>query len=177
MTQYITTEDAIRVQEALMQSAIGIVVKKRKDYSSVVDPLANLRMAKLIGLHPVTGVLLRMMDKLSRMKSLNEKDYQNDVGGETCVDTIIDIINYACILGCLVYEEHPEFFENFLDKTNPTDISLEDVGELPDTTPTPKSPHLYTKSPASLSTGTAKPNEHGAKNIVEQWARQIGETE
>ena len=98
-------EDALKLQETLMGKALEIMLRKRTDYSGSEDPFRNLRSSKFAGVKPWKGVIVRIMDKFSRIRSVT------DAGGEMKVeesleDTFIDIINYTCILAGLIYEEN-----------------------------------------------------------------------
>jgi len=71
-----------------------IMLIKNKDYGMVKDPLANLRSVENVGITMDHGIVIRMMDKMSRLCSFYEKGYFA-VKDETINDTLIDICNYA----------------------------------------------------------------------------------
>ncbi len=101
--QHLSNKQAIRLQKFLMAHALRIVLKKRQDYSGTEDPFRNLRSAEVHGVEPWRGTLVRLQDKLSRIRSIM------DAGGvmnveEAMIDTFADIINYSCILAGLVWE-------------------------------------------------------------------------
>lgn len=71
-----------------------IMIVKNKDYGMMDDPLANLRSVENVGITIDHGIVIRMMDKMSRLCSFYEKGYFA-VKDETINDTLIDICNYA----------------------------------------------------------------------------------
>lgn len=77
--------------------------KKQADYGASDDPLANFRHAEKIHMDPRHGVLLRMMDKMSRLGNSVSKPLEN----ESVKDSVIDIINYAVIFYALHEEAQP----------------------------------------------------------------------
>ena len=84
-----------------------IMERKNNDYCggrASVDALANFKTASALGLHPVTGLLLRMQDKLMRIKSF-VNDGELRVTGETVEDACDDLVNYAVLCKALLQEE------------------------------------------------------------------------
>lgn len=65
--------------------------QKNQDYSSDSDPFANFRMFGEL------GFLVRMSDKLSRLKQYIERG-KLSVEDETVVDSLQDLSNYANLL-------------------------------------------------------------------------------
>lgn len=69
-----------------------ILIRKQKDYG----PQNILKFG-------VTGIIVRMYDKIARLKNLNKTGditqalNNNSVNGETVIDTLIDIIGYSTI--------------------------------------------------------------------------------
>lgn len=85
----------------------SIMERKNNDYCggrTSVDALANFKTASALGLHPVTGLLLRMQDKLMRIKSF-VNDGELRVTGETVEDACDDLVNYAVLCKALLQEE------------------------------------------------------------------------
>jgi hypothetical protein len=83
---------------------------KNSDYcggENTVDALANFKTAKSLGLHPVTGLLLRMQDKLMRIKSF-VNDGELKVAGESVDDACEDLVNYSILAKALLSEEREE---------------------------------------------------------------------
>jgi hypothetical protein len=70
------------------------------------DPWANFRMAEMFGVSAFQGCLVRMSDKFIRIANLS-KNPNNEQVGESIVDTLEDLANYAVIAICL-YEQEQE---------------------------------------------------------------------
>jgi len=82
-----------------------IMRQKNADYSGGDDdPFSNFRIASIFGLHPVTGILLRVTDKLQRIRSFVSKGVLA-VDGETVEDACDDIVNYAILIKGMLREE------------------------------------------------------------------------
>jgi len=91
------------------KKALDIMRRKNNDYcggkdASSVEALANFKAAKSLGLHPVTGLLLRVQDKLMRIKSF-VADGELRVTNESVEDACDDIVNYAILCKALLIEE------------------------------------------------------------------------
>jgi len=72
-------------------------VRKNHDYGgSNNDPFANFRNSTIAGVTVERGILVRLMDKMSRIATLLDKEAQ--VKDEAVDDTIDDAINYLAIL-------------------------------------------------------------------------------
>lgn len=70
---------------------------KNHDYGAgEANPYANFENSKIVGVSVEKGILVRMMDKMSRISTLLDKDPK--VLGESIDDTLMDLINYATIL-------------------------------------------------------------------------------
>lgn len=67
------------------------------------DPWSNFREASSLGSDPFTGVLIRISDKWSRIKSLKQNP-ANDQVNESIRDTLLDLSAYALIAICLLDE-------------------------------------------------------------------------
>jgi hypothetical protein len=71
--------------------------RKNNDYGGVdSDPYANFSNSTIVGVPIEKGILVRMMDKVSRISTLLEKESQ--VKDEAIEDTLDDLINYTAIL-------------------------------------------------------------------------------
>lgn len=86
-----------------------ILDRKNNDYSggeTADDALANFKNARNLGMHPLLGLLLRMQDKIQRLRS-----YANDgklaVKDEWAEDACDDLVNYAILAKALIIEEKP----------------------------------------------------------------------
>lgn len=79
-----------------------IMAAKNSDYcagekGAEADPFANFRISEAVGVHPVLGLLMRMMDKMQRVRAF-VNDGKLAVSDETVEDAFDDMVNYA-ILG------------------------------------------------------------------------------
>ena len=100
-------ETLFRLHEETCKKTLDIMRAKNSDYcggTETVDALANFKSAKSLGLHPVTGLLLRMQDKLMRIKSF-VNDGQLQVAGESVDDACEDLVNYSILAKALLSEE------------------------------------------------------------------------
>lgn len=76
---------------------LATMTRKNRDYGGTNhDPYANFRNANVVGVSVEQGILVRLMDKMSRIATLLEKDPL--VVSESVDDTIDDAINYFAIL-------------------------------------------------------------------------------
>lgn len=84
--------------ESTFTECLTIAKKKNNDYAGekTTDPFKNIRGSEFVGVSPDRAILVRMMDKMSRVSNLLSQD--NAVKDESINDTLNDIINYAAIL-------------------------------------------------------------------------------
>lgn len=80
---------------------------KNSDYTggkNATDPFANFKTSVVIGIHPVNGLLMRVLDKIQRIRSfVNDSELQ--VPNESVEDACHDIINYAILAKAMLREE------------------------------------------------------------------------
>ena len=75
---------------------------KSADYGEDADPLANIRQsAAAVGVEPWRGCLLRMMDKVQRLKTYCAKGTLENEGVR---DTLLDLASY-CLIGVILHDE------------------------------------------------------------------------
>ncbi len=101
---HMTQAEALTHQEQMFADALVIMKKKRFDYSGTVDPFKNLRDASFVGVNPLQGVMVRIMDKFARIRSYIEEGTLK-VNDESVRDTLVDVLNYTCILAAMIEEE------------------------------------------------------------------------
>ncbi len=75
--------------------------KKQADYGRGADPLANIRASVEWGIPPWVGALVRLNDKVHRLKSLR---LNGKLANESAIDSLNDIAVYA-ILARILLEE------------------------------------------------------------------------
>ena len=100
-------ETLFRLHEETCAKTLDIMRAKNSDYcggAETLDALANFKSARSLGLHPVTGLLLRMQDKLMRIKSF-VNDGELKVAGESVDDACEDLVNYSILAKALLTEE------------------------------------------------------------------------
>ena len=78
--------------------------KKQADYGTDKDPFANISASAEFGIEPWVGTVLRMNDKMARIKSFIKK---GTLQNESIQDSLLDICVYAAI-ALVKYEESIE---------------------------------------------------------------------
>lgn len=82
--------------EKTYADGVAIVRKKNADYATESDPFRNFRSAGVVGVPVDRAILVRTLDKMSRISNLLDKPPA--VADEAIEDTILDAINYLAIL-------------------------------------------------------------------------------
>lgn len=101
-----TLNELITEHNRLSADAVALIAKKSADYTGATgDTFANFRAAEFIGVKAELSVLIRMMDKISRLASFSAKGLLQT---DSLKDSIIDIINYAVIYYCMQKEKQCE---------------------------------------------------------------------
>lgn len=89
--------------KSMLKYARRLLIKKNRDYGSTFDIYSNLRAAEVLGINPGLGVMIRMMDKISRLRTYIANDCAGlEVDDESAYDSLIYIINYAVLLAGLL---------------------------------------------------------------------------
>ena len=83
-------EERNNLMARIFERALVLSKKKGKDYTGKDDSLANLRV------FGVKGIIIRLFDKLYRLKSIEEAG-KIEVKDESVEDTLIDIIVYSAL--------------------------------------------------------------------------------
>ena len=102
----VTKEQHLDYLRYLTDLMIQIAVRKNADYTAGSgDPFANFRLTETLGFGSVeTGILVRMTDKMARLRCLTE-GRTLQVKDETIEDTLLDLANYALILRSYIYHK------------------------------------------------------------------------
>jgi len=79
--------------------------RKQEDYGSEADPFANVRASEEFGVPAWVGALVRLNDKVTRLKAFARK---GTLRNESAKDSMLDIAVYALIAYILYEEEEPE---------------------------------------------------------------------
>lgn len=91
-----TRKEFITDIEKTYKVALEILKKKNQDYATELNPFANFDKSIIVGVEPTRAILVRVMDKISRISILLSKD--PSVVDESIMDSICDTINYMAIL-------------------------------------------------------------------------------
>lgn len=92
----------------LYQAGLSIMEKKNHDYrGGSGDPYANFRGSVQFDIDPIVGIMLRMQDKMMRIKTWVEKG-ELKVDGEGIKDALVDLTNYTALIWGLVNESKTE---------------------------------------------------------------------
>jgi len=83
----------------IQERQLEIMIAKNSDYSSNEDALKNFRSSELIWVPAEQAILVRMMDKMSRIWNLLTKEAE--VKDESIQDTLLDLSNYAILLSIM----------------------------------------------------------------------------
>jgi hypothetical protein len=120
-----TPQDLLKLHDETSAKCRGIMERKNSDYTggkTATDALANFKASTALGLHPVMGLLLRLQDKLMRIRSF-VADGELRVDGETVEDAFDDGINYL-ILGKALLREQAECIRRAV---NEEDITFNEI--------------------------------------------------
>jgi hypothetical protein len=82
--------------------------RKQADYGSEKDPLANVRASEEWGIPAWVGALIRLNDKVNRLKAFARK---RSLANESAEDSMVDIAVYALIARILYEQEAKEWVE------------------------------------------------------------------
>ena len=85
-----TRKELLDLHSALTAKAKELMEAKNSDYASDSDPFRNFEMFGEL------GILVRMSDKLARLRSFVEKG-SFKVKDESVLDTVLDLINYSVL--------------------------------------------------------------------------------
>jgi hypothetical protein len=104
------TKQLLQLHEDTCKSCRAIMEQKNSDYTggkSSTDPFANFNASSILGIHPVQGLLLRVIDKIQRIRSFtNDKELK--VSNESVEDACDDIVNYAILAKAMLMEERSQ---------------------------------------------------------------------
>lgn len=80
----------------IYDECLQIASKKNQDYAGDDDAFKNFKNSEAIGISVEQGILVRIMDKITRISNLLTRPAA--VIDEKIEDTILDVINYFAIL-------------------------------------------------------------------------------
>ncbi len=87
---------------ALLEDIAELHSRKNHDYAKDGEPLSNFNRARALGVEPLTGVLVRMTDKWSRIEELSRGKVAKN---ESLRDSLIDNAVYSLIAVLLLEEQ------------------------------------------------------------------------
>ena len=100
-----TKDQYMKVVERTLDSMKEIIRKKNHDYTGGADdPFANFRVAEMEGVTPVQGILIRLQDKLQRIRTYNSRG-ELLVADEGFTDACDDVIGYALLIKGMLLEK------------------------------------------------------------------------
>lgn len=117
---------------ALLEQIGELHDRKQEDYGKDSDPFANVRASQDFGIPPWVGALVRLNDKVHRLKQFAQR---GALANESAEDSMMDIAVYA-LIALVLYREEAEA---------PAEPTLENRDPL--------TPHWHDKSVAAFSTG------------------------
>lgn len=88
-------KEFIKSIEKTYKRGVELVKQKNNDYTSK-SPFDNFMFSSMVDVCIERGILVRMLDKISRISTLLDK--APDVQGESIEDSLIDLCNYSAIL-------------------------------------------------------------------------------
>lgn len=106
-----TRPELLKLAGEMAADELEIMKRKNADYTADPvgdgDPFANFRLSEVVGVDPMQGLLVRVLDKIQRIKCYVQHGGLS-VSDETVFDAISDIRNYMVLLAGMVVERHRE---------------------------------------------------------------------
>lgn len=100
-----TVGQLLELHQETCDGCRATMTAKNADYcGGSGDPYANFRITEVFGIHPVMGVVIRITDKLQRIRAFVTNG-ELAVKTESFVDACDDIVNYAILIKGLLLEE------------------------------------------------------------------------
>jgi len=88
-------KDLLESHDILCLKAKNLMVRKNQDYAGSDDPFRNFNGSTALGIHPANGILLRMLDKMNRVRTYAE---EGKLLTDSFEDSIVDLINYSVLV-------------------------------------------------------------------------------
>ena len=92
-----TTEEYFQFIDTLNKEMVSLVRRKNADYTSGKGPFANFKVSENFGVDPITGLAVRMGDKMQRLQSYC-KQGKLEVEDEGLAEIAYDFIGYSWLL-------------------------------------------------------------------------------
>ena len=112
------TKELLQLHDDTCKACRAIMQQKNSDYTGgkgATDVFANFNASTILNIHPVQGLLLRVIDKIQRIRSFtNDKELL--VPNETVEDACDDIVNYAILAKAMLMEERSQIEQDSPNK-------------------------------------------------------------
>ena len=112
------TKELLQLHDDTCNACRAIMQQKNSAYTGgkgATDVFANFNASKILNIHPVQGLLLRVIDKIQRIRSFtNDKELL--VPNETVEDACDDIVNYAILAKAMLMEERSQIEQDSPNK-------------------------------------------------------------
>ena len=122
-----TKEELLKLHDTITAECKQILDSKGNDYSGDKDRLRNFKAVEIVKVNPVQGIMVRMIDKMTRMSELLEHD--SKVKAESIEDTALDLFNYAFLLIAVLQDKPVEVLpalpQEVLDVVNMLNLKQE----------------------------------------------------
>ena len=112
-----TRDELLTLHGQLCLEAQQIMAAKNHDYTGASgDPFANFRASEIFGVESTISILVRVLDKLQRIKTFAEKG-ELRVENESVKDAILDVMNYMVLIAGMIWERRslPDNLDDFSD--------------------------------------------------------------
>ena len=124
-----TTKELLKLHDETCDKCKVIMAKKNSDYtggSQATDIFANFNSSTILNIHPVQGLLLRLIDKVQRIRSFTN-DKKLSVPDESVDDACEDIVNYAILAKAMLIEERKKIKQQKQKEENLTEWVAEEI--------------------------------------------------
>ena len=100
-----TVSQLLELHRETCDGCRATMTAKNADYcGGSGDPYANFRITEVFGIHPVMGIMIRVTDKLQRLRAFITNG-ELAVKTESFTDACDDIVNYAILIKGMLLEE------------------------------------------------------------------------
>lgn len=96
MQRKFTKEEYLQFVEQTLGDMKELIRRKNADYTNGAGPFANFEISEDVGVDPIKGLVIRLLDKVQRLKSYC-KQGELQVQGEGVEDIFKDFIGYSLI--------------------------------------------------------------------------------
>jgi len=105
-----TIEEIIKLLEETTNDLKNTLRRKSSDYTggqASQDPFANFRATEVLDIDPVIGIMMRIMDKIQRVRSF-VNDGELKVPNESVYDAFDDMIGYTILAKAMIKEKRDQ---------------------------------------------------------------------